>query len=146
MYMYMYTVLHDACRNGHLDITQYLITELNCHLSPKNKYGNTPLHTVYSLLCIVQVHVHDAGSTLYTDTRWCMFSVPLCSLSRDVIKHFIIPTLAQHRALSRFISGANTYPFLHWTFLTGEKDAENRTIISVYMYMYITNLKNWKHF
>ena len=38
------TPLHSACHHGHLNITQYLISEAHCNPSCENEYGNTPLH------------------------------------------------------------------------------------------------------
>ena len=38
------TPLHLACRRGHLDITKYLVDEVHCNPSCKDRIGNTPLH------------------------------------------------------------------------------------------------------
>ena len=37
-------VLHIACRYGHLNITQYLISEAHCNPLCDNNDGDTPLH------------------------------------------------------------------------------------------------------
>ena len=39
-----WTVLHIACRNGHLDITHYLISEAHCGPCCKTHDGSTSLH------------------------------------------------------------------------------------------------------
>ena len=36
--------LHMACRNGHVDIVKYLVSEQGCSGACQNKNGNTPLH------------------------------------------------------------------------------------------------------
>jgi len=38
------TLLHLACKHGHLDITQYLIREQNCNPETLTSNGRTPLH------------------------------------------------------------------------------------------------------
>ena len=38
------TPLHYACKNGHLNIAQYLIREEHCNPSCEDEYGDTPLH------------------------------------------------------------------------------------------------------
>lgn len=43
------TPLHLACKNGHLDIAQYLIKEQNCNPEATNPRGSTPLH--WACLC-----------------------------------------------------------------------------------------------
>ena len=37
---------HLACRRGHLDISKYLVDEVHCNPSCKDRIGNTPLHHV----------------------------------------------------------------------------------------------------
>merc|ERR550537_2026443 len=38
------TALHIAVQNGHLEIVQLLVDELNCSVDIQNKVGNTALH------------------------------------------------------------------------------------------------------
>ena len=38
------TALHIACKNGHRDIAEYLLTHTTCNPNALNIYGNTPLH------------------------------------------------------------------------------------------------------
>merc|ERR1719247_3175588 len=38
------TALHIAVQNGHLEIVQLLVDELNCSVDVQNKVGNTALH------------------------------------------------------------------------------------------------------
>ena len=38
------TPLHVACREGHVDIVKYLVSEHGCSILCQNKQGDTPLH------------------------------------------------------------------------------------------------------
>ena len=49
------TPLHLACKHGHLDITQYLISEQNCNPETTTPNGRTPLH-----LACKSGHLHIA--------------------------------------------------------------------------------------
>jgi glutaminase len=38
------TALHLACNEGQLEVVRYLIEGVKCNVSPKDRWGNTPLH------------------------------------------------------------------------------------------------------
>ena len=38
------TPLQYACKNGHMNVVQYLITELGCNPALQDKDGNMPIH------------------------------------------------------------------------------------------------------
>jgi glutaminase len=38
------TPLHLACSEGQLQVVKYLLQEQKCHIKPKDRWGNTPLH------------------------------------------------------------------------------------------------------
>ena len=60
-------ILHVACRYGHVDIVQYLLTEVNINLVCKSKNGITPLHfasykghvAIVQLLVQYGVNIHE---------------------------------------------------------------------------------------
>lgn len=72
------TLLHLACRDGHLDIVHTLIEVYGCNLNIVDKSGNTPLHTAcfnkqlkvvayfcqYSSSLLTCVSVNYSGDTL----------------------------------------------------------------------------------
>ena len=84
------TSLHLACLSGHLNIAQYLISEVHCNPSCENNDGETPLHHAYrnGIVNIAEYLIFEEHCSVNNDGLELLCSA-CCFGNINIVKYLI---------------------------------------------------------